>query len=245
MSQRIALITGSATGLGRGIALRFAQNQIAVAINYRKNKSRAELLVEQIQSMGGRAVSIQADVSDPVQARDLIEQTVHQLGGLDILVNNAGDFLWKQTSQVTDTEFTRMIEENAYSVFYCTKAALPYMRDKHWGRIINLGMTNITRLPAASMMAGYTAAKAASVVLMRAFAKEEGRNGITSNMVCPGIIEDKELTREQARKISAPDVPVGRPGSWEDIADVILFLASDPAEFVTGQVLEVAGGWGL
>lgn len=243
--EKTALIVGGAKGLGRGISKKFAETGIQVAIGYRSSQSEAESIVEQIRAAGGKAAAFQADITDSNQAKYLADRTYSEYGGLDILINTTGDFLWKKTSEVSDKEYRQMMSGNADTLFYITRACLPYMRKNHWGRIIHFGMTRITRLPGASMMAGYTAGKAAGVVLMRAFAKEEISNGITVNMVCPGIIENKEINRKEAKQLNSQDIPARRPGSWEDIADAIQFFMSDSAEFITGQVLEVAGGWGL
>ncbi|HEV2417485.1 MAG TPA: SDR family oxidoreductase, partial [Terriglobia bacterium] len=140
-------------------------------------------------------------------------------------------------------EWKRVLDSNLMSVFYTSKAVLPAMRRQHWGRIINLGAVGAERAFGQATISAYTAAKAGVVAFSRSLALEEAKNGITVNVVNPPNIDDKELSLEEARRMHDARFPVGRPPSAEDIAAVVKFLASDSADYVTGQVISVSGGW--
>lgn len=243
LDGRVALVTGSATGIGRWIVRRLAENGADVAIDYRKSKKEADSLVKQASKLGVKAKAYRADVSDPKQARHLIAYVVKDFGRLDILVNNAGDWLYKPVMETTDDEFDAVLSGNLKATFYCTKAAIPHLRRSGCGRIVNLGLVGAQVAQGIGSMGPYCAAKAGVVAFTKSVALEEARYGTTANVVCPGIVQDKEISIDEAEKISAPKIPLGRPPSGEDIANAVLYFVSDGASFVTGNVLLVTGGW--
>lgn len=173
----------------------------------------------------------------------MIEAIAERFNRLDILVNNVGAFLWQDVVNQTEGEWRHVIESNLSSVFYCTRAAIPLMHHQNWGRIVNLGITGGQFTAPARHMAAYVAAKSGMIAFSKCVALEEARNGITVNVVCPGVIPDTERTLSQALSMRDDEVPVGRPGTWEDVGNAILFFLSEAASFVTGAVLEVNGGW--
>lgn len=173
----------------------------------------------------------------------MMKAIAERFGRLDILINNVGVFLWQDVVNQTDDEWRHVIDSNLSSVFYCTRAAIPLMRHQRWGRIVNLGITGGQFTYPSAHMAAYVAAKSGMIAFSKCVALEEAKNGITVNVVCPGVIPDTERTLDQARSMPDDEVPVGRPGTWEDVGNAVLFFLSEAASFVTGAVLEVNGGW--
>jgi 3-oxoacyl-[acyl-carrier protein] reductase len=164
---------------------------------------------------------------------------------VDILVNNVGDFRWGTLVESSAGEWRTVIESNVMTVFYMCRAALPAMRKGRWGRIVNLGAVGAERAFGQAKISAYAAAKAAVVALSRSLALEEAKNGITVNVVNPSNIDEKDLTREEAHKLRDARYPIGRPPTVEDVAASVAFFASEEAEYVTGQVVNVSGGWML
>lgn len=243
LTNRIALVTGSSRGLGRGIALTLASNHATVIVHYLNSSSSAEEIVRRITSNGGQAWPFRADVTNPTEVAAMMKAIAERFGRLDILINNVGAFLWQDVVNQTDDEWRGVINSNLSSVFYCTRAAIPLMRNQNWGRIVNLGITGGQFTKPAAHMAAYVAAKSGMIAFSKCVALEEARYGITINVVCPGVVPDTERTLDQALSIRDDEVPVGRPGTWEDVGNAVLFFLSEAASFVTGAVLEVNGGW--
>lgn len=243
LTNRIALVTGSSRGLGHGIALTLAGNHATVIVNYLNRGVDAEETVRRITSNGGQAWPFQADVTKPAQVTAMIEAIAERFGRLDILINNVGAFLWQDVVNQTEGEWRHVIESNLSSVFYCTRAAIPLMHNQNWGRIVNLGITGGQFTAPARHMAAYVAAKSGMIAFSKCVALEEARNGITVNVVCPGVVPDTERTLSQVLSMRDDKVPVGRPGTREDVGNAVLFFLSEAASFVTGAVLEVNGGW--
>jgi 3-oxoacyl-[acyl-carrier protein] reductase len=160
-------------------------------------------------------------------------------------VNNVGDFEWKPVVESTVEEWSAVITSNLYSVFYATKFTLPIMRRQHWGRVINMGAVGAERAFGQAKISAYSAAKAAIVAFTRSVALEEARNGITANVVNPPVIDEKGLSLEEAQRLADARFPVGRPATGRDISEAVKFFASEEASFITGQVLNVSGGWML
>lgn len=245
LRNRVALVTGASRGIGKEIALTLGRAGARVAVSYRTNKLGAQRVLNQLQSLGTEGCSITTDVTDPDRAKELVDSVVRQFGRLDILVNNVGDFEWKTVVESTDEEWDKIIASNLYSVFYVCKSALPTMRRQRWGRVINLGAVGAERAFGQAKISAYSAAKAGMVALSRSLALEEARYGITVNVVNPSIIDNKEISLEEARRMTDARFPVGRPATADDVAKAVQFFASQEAEFITGQVLNVSGGWML
>jgi len=216
-----------------------------VAVSYRTNKLGADRVVNALRTAGTDGWAVATDVTDPGLVKESIETVVNRFGRLDILVNNVGDFEWKRVMDSTIEEWHSILLSNLYSAFYTSKYALPAMRRQRWGRIINLGAVGAERAFGHAKISAYSAAKAGLVAFSRSLALEEARNGITVNVVNPPITDNAELSLEEAKRIADARFPAGRPGTAQDVAAAVKFFASDEAAFITGQVLNVAGGWML
>jgi 3-oxoacyl-[acyl-carrier protein] reductase len=245
LRDRVALVTGGSRGIGRGIALRLAQNGARIAIAYRSNKAAAQESLRQMQTVGADCVAVETDISEPARAEQLIKTVGDRFGRLDILVNNVGHFRWGTLSESSVEDWQEIFDSNVMTVFYMCRAALPLMRKGRWGRIINLGAVGAERAFGQAKISAYAAAKAAVVAMSRSLALEEAKNAITVNVVNPSNIDAKELSLEEARKLRDARYPIGRPPTVEDVSAAVAFFASAEAEYVTGQVVNVSGGWML
>lgn len=241
--NRVALVTGASRGIGKEIALTLGRAGFRVAVSYRTNKLSAQKVVNELRSVGSQGTAIPSDITDPTRAKELIEAVVRHFGRLDVLVNNVGDFEWKPVIDSSPEEWHAILVSNLFSVFYTSKYVLPVMRRQRWGRVINLGAVGAERAFGQAKISAFSAAKAGIVAFSRSLALEEARYGITVNVVNPATIDDKELSREEAERISDARYPIGRPATAEDVAEAVKFFASEQASFITGQVLNVSGGW--
>lgn len=245
LRNRVALVTGGSRGIGKGIALRLAQDGARVAIAYRSNKTAAQQTLRQLQTSGADCVAVETDISDAARAEQLVRTVAERFGRLDVVVNNVGDFKWGALGESPLEDWQSVFASNLMTVLYVSRAALPHMRRGRWGRIINLGAVGAERAFGQAKISAYAAAKAAVVALSRSLALEEAKNGITVNVVNPSNIDENELTVEEARRIRDARFPIGRPPTAEDVAASVAFFASEEAEYVTGQVVNVSGGWML
>lgn len=241
---RVALVTGSGRGLGAGVALALGRAGARVVVNYRSDARSADALVRQVQRHGGEAVAVRADVADWTQAGALVDRALAAFGSVDVLVNAVGAFVWHPVAEIEPSEWRRLISSNLDSVFHMCRLTLPHMRKQHWGRIVSLGAVGAERTLAQPRVAAYSAAKAAVVAFSKALALEEARNGITVNVVSPGVMEDHKNPGEPNDHV-VERIPIGRAGDPDELARAVLFFAAPSSGFVTGQVLAVAGGWHL
>ncbi|MGO5022731.1 elongation factor P 5-aminopentanone reductase [Lawsonibacter sp. LCP25S3_G6] len=241
--ERHVLITGASRGIGAATARRFAQGGWQVSIHYHKSLPQAQALAEELTRMGSRAVLVQGDVSDPEQARQLVEQAQQALGPLDAVVCNAGIALPIQLlTDTTDLQWRQVMGTDLDGVFHVLRSAIPGMVSRKAGSIVTV--SSMWGVTGGSCEAPYSAAKAGVVGLTRALAKELGPSHIRVNCVAPGAIETEMtafLTQED-REALAEETPLGRMGTAEEVADAIYFLAGEQARFITGQVLCVDGG---
>ena len=241
LQGKTAIVTGSARGIGAEIALTLAKAGAKVIINYVENKAAADTVCAAIAEADGECRAVQADVSDPADVRKLFETTIEHFNRIDILVNNAGILLFKEIADIQDEEFDRIVDVNFKSVLYTLREAAGKLADH--GRVVTVSST-LTRLMLPKYGA-YAATKAAVEQLTRIFAREMGKRGITANIVSPGPV-DTELFRagKTAADIErmAAMAALGRIGEADDIAQVVLFLASDEARWITGQNIGVNGG---
>ncbi len=245
LRNRVALITGGTRGIGRGIALRLGREGARTAIVYRSNKAAAQQTLRQLQSVGADCIAVETDITVPTRAEQLIQTVVDRFGRLDILVNNVGDFRWGLLAESSVEDWHSIFVSNLFSVLYVSRGALPHMRRGRWGRVVNLAAVGAERAFGQAKISAYASAKAAVVALSRSLALEEAKNGITVNVVSPSNIDEKDLTLEEARRIRDARFPIGRPPTAEDVASAVAFFASEDAEYITGQVLNVSGGWML
>jgi 3-oxoacyl-[acyl-carrier protein] reductase len=241
LDGKVALVTGASRGIGRAVALRLARDGAAVVVNYAGNAEAARNVVAEVEAGGSRAVAVQADVGRVADVVRLFDEAIGHLGKLDILVNNAGIILYKPLAEVAEEEFDRLFAVNVKGTYFACQQAAKKMADG--GRIVNFSSsTTALMLPTYS---AYVATKGAVEQLSHVLAKELGPRGITVNVVSPGPT-DTELfgqgKSEEDRRRYAQLAALGRLGTPEDIADVVAFLASDEARWVTGQNLRANGG---
>ena len=241
LQDKVAIITGASRGIGAEIAKTIAQVGASVVINYTNNRSAADLIVSEIKNLDGNAILVRADVSNSVEVKALFDAAITHFGKIDILINNAGTAIFKAIQDTSDEELDRIFAINVKGTFYCLRESAT--RLSNGGRIINIS-SSVTRLILPTYGA-YAATKGAVEQLTRVFAKEVGSRGITVNSISPGptntelFLEGK--SEETIQRLAAMSA-FGRIGETEDIAKVVLFLASEGAAWVTGQNIGVNGG---
>jgi len=242
-SGRVALITGAARGLGLAAAERFLAGGARVVINVRRPE-QAAAVAARLGGGGERVLVLPGDVASSATVRALVAQALDRFGRLDVLVNNAAAAFSTRFEQIGEEEWRRAVDVNLTAAFLCIQAALPAMKANRYGRVVNLSSTagkSVSTLGGAH----YTASKAGLLGLTRAAAKELGAHGITVNAVCPGLI-DTELTREHATPeqlaVHARSFPVPRLGTAAEVAELISFLASERAGYITGAAIDINGG---
>jgi NAD(P)-dependent dehydrogenase (short-subunit alcohol dehydrogenase family) len=238
----VALVTGASRGIGRAVAERLAAAGWDVAVNYRSNQAAAAEVVAAVEAAGRRGVAVGADVSDPGGAAGAVAETEERLGPVEVLVNNVGEFFLKPLGAMSDDEWRFVLDSNLSSAFYTTRSALPGMRRRRRGRIVNVGLSPVALVRAAPNVAAYAVAKTGIVVMTMSMAVEEAPHGITVNCVSPGLVDNGYLPPEQAVWMHKR-VPMGRLGRAEEVADAVAFLVSDQASYVSGANLTVSGGW--
>lgn len=237
--QRIAVVTGGSRGIGAAIVQRFAQAGYQVAFCWNKSWERALALETKFP---GQVIGIQADVSNRTQVQALIQKTQDIFGMPDTLVCNAGISQQKLFTDITEQEWRKMLDIHLTGAFYCCQAVLPDMIRRKFGRV--LIVSSMWGQTGGSCEVHYSAAKAGLIGLTKALAKEEGPSGITVNCVAPGVIDTDMMAQfsDEDKKKIADEIPVGRLGNAEEVADILLYLASREAGYITGQVIGQNGG---
>lgn len=237
------LITGASRGIGAAAARLFAREGWDVAINYNSSREAAQRLAAELSGLGVRAVPVRADVSDPEQAEGLVREAEYSLGGLDCVVCNAGIALPQQLlTDITAEQWRRLMSADLDGMFYVLKAAIPGLVRQKRGAIVTV--SSMWGLTGGSCEAPYSAAKAGVIGLTKALAKELGPSNIRVNCVAPGVVAtdmNGHLTPQDLAALKE-ETPLGRIGAPEEAAQAVVFLASDRASFITGQVLNVDGG---
>ncbi len=236
MKEKIALVTGSSRGIGKEIALALADVVSVVAVHYKDDRKAAEAVVKKIKEKRKSSASFRADLTKESEAIALIKRVEEKFKKVDILINNFGPILIKSWEKVTPSEWDFILHSNLSSALSCLKAVLPSMRKRKWGRIINLGYSRAEQLVAFPTIAPYAIAKTGLLILTRTAAATEASAGITVNMVSPGLIEGGILPGKK-------NIPQRKLGKLRDVAEAVLFLISEEANFITGTNLVVAGGW--
>ncbi|MDW8465336.1 MAG: 3-oxoacyl-[acyl-carrier-protein] reductase [Chloroherpetonaceae bacterium] len=242
LSGQVALVTGGTRGIGRAICLRLAEAGAAIAFTYKSSVNKAESLKAELMEMGRPALAIQASAESYQAAEEAVLQTQQTLGGLHILVNNAGITRDTLLMRMSETQWDEVIASNLKSVFNYTKAALRPMLAQRSGRIVSI--TSVVGLTGNAGQANYAASKAGIIGFTKAVAKEIASRNVLVNAVAPGFI-DTEMTgalSEEQRKSMEAAIPMKRTGSAKEVADVVLFLCSPLASYITGETLRVDGG---
>lgn len=236
------LVTGASHGIGRATATLFAENGYNVAINYNSSPEEAQALVNELTDKGCNVMAVKANVAKRAEVEEMFTQISKTFGDVHILVNNAGIESQKLFTDVSEAEWDKIFDVNMKGVFNCTQMALKSMIREHYGKIINV--SSMLGITGSSCEVPYSASKAAVIGFTKALAKEVGPININVNTVAPGVIDTKMNRRIEPAIIERlkQQTPLGTIGTCEDIAEAILFLASEGAKFITGQVLSPNGG---
>ena len=242
LENEIAVVTGAGRGIGRGIALALAREGAMVVVNYNGSKERAEEVVRTIEEAGGKAAAIQCNISDFEAAKEFFANVVKEYGKIDILVNNAGITKDNLMMKMSEEEFQSVIQTNLAGTFHGVKFVTRPMMKQRQGRIINIA--SVSGVIGNMGQANYSASKAGVIGLTKAAAKELASRNITVNAVAPGFVatEMTDVLSDSVKEAAVATIPLGRFGEVEDIAETVVFLASDKAKYITGQVICVDGG---
>jgi 3-oxoacyl-[acyl-carrier protein] reductase len=233
-----ALVTGAAKGIGRAIALDLASKGFDIAVHYNRSLSAAQEVVDLAVACGVKALTLQADVTKPEEVRYLVDSAAEQLGGLSVVVNNVGNYLKKSIEEVNVEEWHEILNSNLNSTFYVTQAALPHLKAAGWGRIVNMGFAGAQNLVARPSIVPYAIAKTGIILYTKALAKQLVEYNITANVVSPGVAENS---------VSLPldQIPCGRPATLDELVRAVDFFIAPDSDYITGQVVEVSGGWNI
>lgn len=242
LEGKVAIVTGGSLGIGSAIALALAGEGADVAINYRKHDEEAKAVSEKIKDLGRRGMVVKADVSKTTDAETMVNKVVKELGGLDVLVCNAGinmdSVIWKMTEEQWDS----VMSVNLKGYFNYARAAAPIFKKQGHGKIVNI--TSINGLRGKFGQSNYSASKGGIIALTKTLAKELGRYNVNANAVAPGMIGTEMMLRlpEEWKQKAVDETVIGRIGTPEDVANVVVFLCSDRARHITGEIIKVDGG---
>lgn len=242
MTKKTALVTGASRGIGKAIAQAFAKNNYNVVINYNNSEKEAQELKKSLASEGCCVEIFKADVGNYAEAKALVDFCIEKFKTVDVLVNNAGVSSIKLFTDITPEEWDNIVKTNLTGVFNCTQCALKYMIPNHDGNIINI--SSMWGVTGASCEVHYSATKAGVIGLTKALAKEVGLSGIRVNCIAPGVIMTDMMSSFSQSELDdiKEDIPLHKFGTPEDVANTVLFISSDKASFITGQVFNVNGG---
>ena len=243
LQDKVALVTGASKGIGAGIAKALAREGASVVVNYASSKSGADKVIDAISKAGGKAIAEKGDISNTAEAKKLVETAVKQYGRLDIVVNNSGVFEMKTIEEITDEHFHRQFNINVLGLLHVTQAAVPHLRNG--ASVINVSSVVSRLTPPGSAV--YTGTKGAIDAITGVLARELAPRGIRVNAVNPGLVETEGthsagMIGSDWEKGLVAQTPLGRTGQPRDIADVVVFLASDASRWMTGETLTVSGG---
>ena len=240
--KKVVLVTGASRGIGKAVAERFAREGYAVALHYNTGKVDAEAAVQKLTSAGDTAMAVQADVRDSAQVQQMVDTVSHALGNIGILINNAGIAQQKLFTDITDEEWHNMFAVHVDGTFYCTRAVLPVMIRQKQGCIVNI--SSMWGQVGGSCEVHYSAAKGAIQAMTKALAKEVGPSGVRVNCVAPGVIQTEmnKLLDTETLEALREDTPLEMLGTAEHVADLVYFLCSEQATFITGQIMGINGG---
>jgi len=247
LTDKVAVITGSSRGIGASIALKMARDGANIVLNYHSDSSKKYIddLIEKIKGFNREVIAIQADVSKMDEAKKLINEALDKFSKIDILVNNAGINSDNLLLRMSEDDWDKVMDVNLKGVFNCTKTAIKSMMKKRQGKIINL--TSVVGIKGNAGQANYSASKAGVIGFTKSVARELAGRNITANAVAPGFIttDMTDEIPEDAKEDLINEIPLSRLGKGEDVAELVSFLASDRADYITGQVINVDGGMAM
>jgi len=235
----VALVTGSAKGIGKAFLLALAEDGYDVVVHYLNSKSEAEEVAKQAEAFGVKALVKQADITKADEAEKLVKDSFAELGSLDVLINNVGNYVFAPLTDFKLEDWHEMFDSNLHSTFYTCQTAVPLMKENPTGgRIINIGYAGSEKLVARPSIAAYGIAKTGVILYSKSLAKVEAKNGITVNIISPGVIENS---------VTKPieEIPMQRLGYLDEMVGAMRYFISDEAAYITGVTIEVAGGWNL
>ena len=240
--NKVALITGGSRGIGRAVSLRLASDGVKLAINYKSDRKSADLVVDLAKEMGVEALSVQADVSDSSQVDVMVDQVVSEFGNVDILVNNAGIIHDSLLMRMSEDVWDEVLNTNLKGSYNCTKAVLRYMVRQRWGRVINV--VSVVGIEGNPGQSNYAASKAGVIAFSRSIAKEVASRNITVNSVAPGYISTEIVAdlNPEFKELILSRIPQNKFGTVEDVSNMVGYLASEEANYITGEVIRVDGG---
>lgn len=244
MNQHIALITGGAKGIGRGIALDLAARRWKIAICYRTSQAAAQQTAQDITTRGGQALAIRCDVSDPAASKNLVAQVEEEWGPIDALINGAGPYHRINLFDETVEGWNEMFDGNLHPIFYLTQAVAPGMKARRSGRIISFSMANADQMEAQPDVTAHYIAKAGVLILTRTFAKLLAPYGITVNAISPGFIDSGSAPPQELAAMTKR-IPAGYIGTVDDTVAAVRYLLSEEARYVNGANIQISGAWGI
>lgn len=244
MNQHIALITGGAKGIGRGIALDLAARQWKIAICYRTSQAAAQQTAQDIATRGGQALVIRCDVSDPVASKNLVAQVEKEWGRIDVLINGAGPYHRVNLFDETIEGWKEMFNGNLHPIFYLSQAVAPGMKARKAGRIISFSMANADQMEAQADVTAHYIAKAGVLILTRTLAKLLAPYGITVNTISPGFIDSGSAPPQELAAMTKR-IPAGYIGTVDDTVAAVRYLLSEEARYVNGANIQISGAWGI
>ncbi len=242
INGKTALITGGSRGIGRAIALRLAKEGVRIAVNYKTNEEAAQWVVNAVEEMGGEAIAVGGDVSQSAEVEDMVKRVLDSWGSVDILVNNAGIIHDSLLLRMAEEVWDDVINTNLKGTYNCTKAVLRFMVRQRWGRIINV--VSVVGLEGNPGQSNYAASKAGVIAFSRSIAKEVASRNITVNAVAPGYISTEIVAdlSPEFKELILSRIPQNRFGTVDDVANMVGYLASGEAGYITGEVIRVDGG---
>lgn len=245
LKDKNAVVTGGGRGIGRAVALAFAREGANVLVNYVKNSETADKVVAEIEKLGRKGLAVKADVASHADAQNMVNTAIKEFGGLDILVNNAGISWPAMLLKMTEEQWDRVINIHLKGTFNCTQAAALHMKEKKYGKIINVIST--AGLFGTVGQINYASAKAGIIGFTKSASRELGRYNINVNVVCPGLtmtdMTEKIRTDEKLKQVYTQRIQLGRFAEPEEVAHAFVFFASSESDYITGQVLPVDGGY--
>jgi 3-oxoacyl-[acyl-carrier protein] reductase len=244
MNNHVALITGGAKGIGRGIAFDLAAQKWKIAFCYRTSEAEAKKTAASISERGGQALSLRCDVSDPVAAKQLVAQVETQWGQIDALINGAGPYHRINLFEETTEGWREMFDGNLHPIFYLAQAVAPGMKTRKFGRIINFSMANADQMIAQPDVTAHYIAKAGVLILTRTLAKLLAPHGITVNAISPGFIDSGSAPPEELAGMTKR-IPAGYIGTVDDTVAAVRYLLSPDARYVNGANIQISGAWGV